>query len=152
MRQYGALRFAATNGAPTIFTCLRSGAPAHHLAAITFELWRLKRPTLLITLAGEGAELGPRRERALVAGLKEVAATTGAWLLSAGTQRSAGALVDRVLESWQDERNPPICIGVLPWPDAEPRGTPSKQFPKGRPLKDNPDGLCLKVYIRSFPA
>ena len=140
--RYGALRYPGTTGAPCLWTCLRHGAPLPAIAAVAWELWRLPRPTLLISIAGfeQGTcELGLRMERTLLSGLSAAVAMTRSWVLSSGLRSSSGALVDRLIDSWEDERNPPLTIGIANWEDVDPRST------RGARLADQPDGTCLKV-------
>ena len=69
--------------------------------------------------------------------------TTGAWLISPGRHDTIASLVDRLMDGWEDERAPPICVGVLPWEalDAEVHAE----------LKERPAGTCFKVTPRPDP-
>ena len=134
--RYGALRFPRTDGAPTIWASIASGAPESAISAIRSSMWRLGRPTMLISIAGTSA-LAPRKERALVAGLAKVVRTTNAWLLTPGLLESAGVLVDRLVDAWEDERSPPTCIGVMRW-EALDESLRTK-------LEAHPNGLCFRM-------
>ena len=134
--RYGALRFPRTDGAPSIWACIASGAPESAISAIRSSMWRLGRPTMLISVAGTSA-LAPRKERALVAGLAKVVRTTNAWLLTPGMLNSAGVLVDRLVDAWEDERSPPTCIGMMRW-EALDESLRTK-------LEGHPNGMCFDL-------
>ena len=138
--RYGALRFADTGGAPTVWSAVAAGAPDASLGAIRWNLWHLARPHVLISLAGLDAgtsALTARTEGLLLAGLTRAVRTTGAWVLSPGTRDSAAALVDRLVDGWEDERAPPVCIGLLPWGKLPPS--------LARELHERPAGTCYVV-------
>ena len=91
-----------------VLIACQHGASARALAAVAWDLWRQRPPTLLISIAGlepGSGGIGPKLERTLVDGLKQVITTTGAWLLTPGLRGwsggSPGALADRVVESWE---------------------------------------------------
>jgi hypothetical protein len=142
--RYGALRFPRTDGAPTIWACVASGAPDHALAAIRSNMWRLRRPSMMISICGlepGTSTLGPRKERVLISSLARAVRTTSAWVLTPGTRGTAGLLIDRLADEWEDERTPPTCIGLLQWEELD-----SQLREK---LDLHPDGMCFRMVGRA---
>ena len=138
--RYGAMRFNGTSGAPTVWSAIGSGAPESSLCAIRWNLWHLARPNLLISVVGldEGTSgLNARTEGLFLAGLTKAVRTTGAWVLTPGRRGTMGQLVDRMIDGWEDERAPPICIGVLPWA--------SVHTSMRKELAEKPAGTCYNV-------
>ena len=141
--RYGALRFSETSGAPTVWSTVASGSPDTTLGAIRWNLWHLARPNLLISVAGldtGSSTLNARTEGLLLAGLTKAVRTTGAWVLTPGRRDSVGHLVDRLIDGWEDERAPPIVIGLMPWESLD-QNIQSE-------LTERPTGTCYTVPAR----
>jgi transient receptor potential cation channel subfamily M protein 3 len=117
---YGCIDFRGTHTNKAQYIRLSYDTPPELVLSLLLREWCLERPKLLITTTGGKAnfELQPNIKRSLRRGLLKAAKTTGAWILTGGTNTGVNKHVGDALVSEKSPRikgGRVVSIGISPW-------------------------------------
>ena len=120
--------FAVTYGRGPKFACVsecKTDEQAHKLFRLLDEGWKLRRPTVLLSVTGSARNLilEPRLEHQLKDALEHLASCSGGWIITGGTDSGVMALVGqalrgRLLHGADSEGSAPEhapIIGIAPY-------------------------------------
>lgn len=123
---YGCIDFRGTHTNKAQYIRLSYDTKPESVLSLLLREWCLERPKLLITITGGKAnfELQPRIKRNLRRGLLKAAKTTGAWIVTGGTNTGVNKHVGDALMSEKSPRikgGRVVSIGITPWGIVERR-------------------------------
>ncbi|KAL1512225.1 hypothetical protein AB1Y20_005487 [Prymnesium parvum] len=115
---FGALRFArASRPAAAKWVCVTEGSRAEEVLELLLQTWRLRRPEVLISVAGAASGPAPLEEKEQLVfrrGLLQAARRTRAWIVTGGTEGGVMAMVGRTVRDASEDQQL-VCLGVTSW-------------------------------------